>query len=93
MEATPDWTGEDVEIDLKPGDIFYYESGKLFHGRSTNFLGRWSSHIFIHFQPKNWDLTRGDIPYAIPPDWREIMERRPEDTYTRLRDGILRDEL
>ena len=39
------------EVFLKPGEIVYYEGGRLLHGRPIPLDGRWYANIFCHFKP------------------------------------------
>ena len=39
------------EISLKPGEVLYYESAKLLHGRPTPLNGKSFANIFCHFMP------------------------------------------
>ena len=39
------------KVILAPGEMFFYESGKLIHGRPTPLNGRLFANIFCHFKP------------------------------------------
>ena len=39
------------EVTLAPGEMIFYESGKLIHGRPTPLDGRLFANIFCHFKP------------------------------------------
>jgi hypothetical protein len=62
------------EVVLKSGDILFYESSKVFHGRPRKFNGSWYSSVFVHYYPKyGWkenDHTT-EKHYAIPPIWKD----------------------
>ena len=40
---------------LKTGDMTFYESSKLIHGRPSSFNGTSWVNAFLHFRPKDWD--------------------------------------
>ena len=48
------------EVTLAPGEMIFYESGKLIHGRPTPLDGRLFSNIFCHFKPTDY-VPRGVI--------------------------------
>jgi hypothetical protein len=86
MELKPDFAGDDVDLDLRAGQVFLYESAKLPHGRPGQLVGEGSSYasVFTHFQPKNWDMVNEDRVYAVNPNvlhasWNgKDMERAAE---------------
>jgi hypothetical protein len=70
-----DFEGNTNEISMTTGDLIFYESSKLFHGRPRKFDGSWYSSLFLHYYPKNWDPSGTNIQeyvYGIPPTWREL---------------------
>jgi len=42
------------EVILKPGEIIFYEGGRLSHGRPTPLEGDFFANIFCHFKPKDY---------------------------------------
>jgi hypothetical protein len=40
--------GVTAEVDLKPGQMLFYESAKCTHGRPRTFKGNWYTSMFIH---------------------------------------------
>jgi hypothetical protein len=86
MELKPDFAGEDVDLDLREGQVFLYESAKLPHGRPGKLIGKDSSYasVFTHFQPMNWNMVNEDRVYAVNPNvleasWSgESIERAAE---------------
>ena len=42
------------QVTLAPGEVIFYESGKLIHGRPTPLDGRLFSNIFCHFKPTDY---------------------------------------
>lgn len=67
METDPDLTGVHKAVHVKPGELFFYESAKLVHGRPTTLQGDYSAHIFIHFRPYGWSFQNVDRVYGVPP--------------------------
>jgi prolyl 4-hydroxylase len=41
------------EVVLKPGEVIYYESSKLLHGRPIPLKGKSFANVFCHFMPKD----------------------------------------
>ena len=39
---------------LKPGDMVFYEGGRLLHGRPITFEGKSFANMFCHFKPVNY---------------------------------------
>ncbi|KAL9184272.1 hypothetical protein ACHAXT_002358 [Thalassiosira profunda] len=39
------------EVEMKPGDVVYYESAKALHGRNTPLAGGYYANIFTHYRP------------------------------------------
>jgi len=68
-----DFDGNTNEVFLESGDILFYESSKLLHGRPRRFNGEWYSSIFLHYYPKGWDGEglKLDSHYRIPETWFE----------------------
>ena len=50
------------QIALKPGEMIFYESGSLIHGRPTPFKGDLFANVFCHFKPVDY------VPRAITQD-------------------------
>ena len=71
-----DVTGDYAAVDLKPGEMMFYESAKCFHRRSIPMKGDYYGSVFLHYRPKNWTFNRVDIRVAIPPHWGEGLGRR-----------------
>lgn len=42
------------QITLKPGEMIFYESGSLIHGRPSPFKGDLFANIFCHFKPADY---------------------------------------
>jgi prolyl 4-hydroxylase len=42
------------EVILKPGEIIFYEGGRLSHGRPTSLDGDSFANIFCHFKPVDY---------------------------------------
>lgn len=45
------------EVILKPGEMIFYESGSLIHGRSTPLKGNAFANIFCHCKPVDYEPT------------------------------------
>jgi prolyl 4-hydroxylase len=41
-------------VTLKPGQIVFYESARLMHGRKYPLNGDYYANIFVHYMPVNW---------------------------------------
>jgi len=45
------------EVDMEPGDMVYYESARLLHGREKPLQGEYYANIFVHYKPLNdWEF-------------------------------------
>jgi hypothetical protein len=67
-----DYWGRTHAVILTPGDILFYESAKVAHGRPTKFNGSWYTSIFAHYYPAgDWAATDHikESVFAIPPSW------------------------
>lgn len=75
-----DLHGNTHEVILTPGDVLFYESSKLLHGRPIRFNGTAYSSIFIHYYPtEGWQDVDHHMEghFAIPAGWHENI--LPED--------------
>lgn len=62
---------------LQPGQMAFYESSKVLHGRMQEFRGKYYGSIFLHYMPADpavWPYTHEDIIQAVPPHWRDGLE-------------------
>ncbi|CAK0865414.1 unnamed protein product [Prorocentrum cordatum] len=66
-------------VDVKPGELFFYESAKLVHGRPTTLQGDYSAHIFIHFRPYGWSFQNVDRVYGVPPGFNGAALRDKQE--------------
>lgn len=66
-----DLQGNTNEVSLEAGDMLFYESSKLTHGRPRKFNGSWYSSLFIHYYPTDWNGAdlKMQTHYRIPPTW------------------------
>jgi len=63
-----DRNGHAVNITMEPGDMVFYESHSLIHGRPFALKGRYFANVFIHFEPfDGWDTRLGDNNGDLPP--------------------------
>ena len=44
--------GNDHKVIMKPGDMVWYESARLIHGRQKPLRGKFYDNVFIHYKPK-----------------------------------------
>jgi ShK domain-like len=72
---TPRFFPDTHEIVLTSGDLVFYESSKVFHGRPRPFIGSWYTSVFVHYYPKYYwagsEFLNKEKIYAIPPHWRQ----------------------
>ena len=54
-----DHDGIPHEISIEPGEMVFYESAKLVHGRPYTMDGDFYASIFVHYRPLDW---------AVPPE-------------------------
>lgn len=47
-----DLKGNQRKIYMKPGEMLFYESAKVFHGRQEPLQGEFFDNVFVHFHPK-----------------------------------------
>ena len=72
-------TGHEHAVDLKPGQMLFYESARLAHHRPTPLKGDWYASLFVHFRPVGWPLKHDDILAQLPRGWdRDTTATRPE---------------
>ena len=63
-----------ASMNLKPGQVMFYESAKSFHQRKVPMKGRYYGSIFMHYRPVGWNITRRDVKIAVPPFWSDGLE-------------------
>lgn len=78
LEAASDFTGVHAKVDLRPGQLFLYESAKLPHGRPGIFRGKRYVALFSHFKPREWRFQNVDRVYALPPWWRDPLDSKDD---------------
>ena len=44
--------GTDHQVVLEEGEMVWYESARLVHGRMKHFRGEFFDNLFIHFKPR-----------------------------------------
>jgi hypothetical protein len=68
-----DYEGNVIEVHMTPGDLVFYESSRILHGRPSVFRGSWYTSLFLHYMPINYwkdhENPKNEMFYAIPPDW------------------------
>jgi hypothetical protein len=61
-------------VSLQPGEMVFYESAKCFHGRLTEFRGKYYGSIFLHYMPVDaslWPYSEDVVLGAVPPSWSD----------------------
>ena len=60
VDADSDWLTEFIDhadnshmVALRPGDMVFYESASVLHGRPRPLRGRFYANLFVHFAPVN----------------------------------------
>jgi prolyl 4-hydroxylase len=56
-----DLKGNPHEIEMAPGDIVFYESARLKHGRPYPLQGEFYAGMFVHYAPLDWSWTAADL--------------------------------
>jgi hypothetical protein len=88
-----DFYGNTHEVTLTSGDILFYESSKLFHGRPKPLNGSWYCSVFVHSSPKyypiyHWSPYKNmaqEGHYAVPLFWNEEYTIPSNFTHQHLR--------
>ena len=52
-----DHDGNPHEISIEPGEMVFYESAKLVHGRPYPLDGDYYAGMFVHYAPVDWELA------------------------------------
>jgi len=66
-------------VDLKEGQMMFYESAKCLHGRRSQLKGKYYGSLFVHYQPADkslWDYKNIDVTYNVPPHWSDGTKER-----------------
>jgi len=80
-----DGKGKMGSVNLKEGDLMFYESAKCYHQRKIPMKGRYYASIFMHYRPKNWTMTRDEPRFAIPPYWADgLPSKEEQDKQTQM---------
>ena len=90
-----EYTGERNHIKLLPGEMLFYESSKLIHGRPDAFRGEIFANAFMHFAPvHDWDYEF-DVEQKLFMSKSRGIREGMTDIYGDLtrRKQIIRDEL
>jgi len=72
-----DYEGKIHAVDLKPGQMLFYESAKCLHGRPKIFHGKYYASVFTHYSPVGWRQTMDDEAIFVPPHWRDDVSKHP----------------
>lgn len=73
-----DLSGEVQAVDLKPGQMLFYESAKCLHGRPKRFKGSYYVSVFTHYYPQDWKQSLFDATYIIPAYWADNIQKHPQ---------------
>mmetsp|Transcript_24222 Transcript_24222/g.38908 ORF Transcript_24222/g.38908 Transcript_24222/m.38908 type:complete len:193 (+) Transcript_24222:72-650(+) len=84
-----DTQGRVHEVALEPGQLLFYESSKLLHGRPRRFNGKWYTSIFTHYYPKGWTKSTQEVMRTIPPSWNDAPEDNGEPRLTVVGTGSM----
>lgn len=52
-----DHDGNPHEVSIEPGEMVFYESAKLKHGRPYPMDGDFYASIFVHYRPVDWKIN------------------------------------
>ncbi|GMH85303.1 hypothetical protein TL16_g10187 [Triparma laevis f. inornata] len=66
-----DLSGEVHEVFMNPGDAFFYESAKVYHGRIKPFNGSFYCGVFCHYVPEVWGEWDREGHVAIERSWAD----------------------
>ncbi|GAB5356912.1 hypothetical protein AAMO2058_000329100 [Amorphochlora amoebiformis] len=84
-----DTQGRVHEVALEPGQLLFYESAKLLHGRPKRFNGKWYTSLFTHYYPVGWEKTTQDVIGMMPSEWQDEPEDNGEPRLTIVGTGLL----
>ncbi len=56
-----DLEGRPHEVVMAPGDMVFYESARLRHGRPYPLDGAFYAGMFVHYAPLDWRYTAADL--------------------------------
>ena len=71
------------KVSLTPGQMLFYESAKLPHGRPEVFTGEYYDNIFVHFKPASkawWKIGGVRWDLAELPPWKIVIETSASDS-------------
>jgi len=77
------YDGQTVEVDLKPGELLFYESAKCIHGRPRSLEGRWYASLFLHYQTLTPLIEKQDVIKIV--GRRHANQETPTDDVPMLR--------
>jgi len=73
QNVTEDWPlfvrdnqGEDHVVTMQPGEMVWYESATVIHGRQYPMKGSSYDNIFVHFRPRGKDWFRKELHHMDP---------------------------
>ena len=61
-----DNTGAAHAVTLLPGEMIWYESARLLHGRPDALLGDYFDNLFIHYKPTHlWYSQQAEVKEVL----------------------------
>ena len=72
-----DHEGETHKVYLEPGQMLWYESARLPHGRPLSFEGEFYDNVFVHFKPSSKQWHKNRVVYwekGETPQWKVKLE-------------------
>ena len=76
------------QVVLRPGEMLFYESARLAHGRPSVFRGQFYDNIFVHYKPRSRSWWRvGGVRWdrGESPAWRvEIQENTGDNNRRKI---------
>ena len=85
-----DHDGETHKVYLEPGQVLWYESARLPHGRPEPFQGELYDNVFVHFKPASKQWHKGRVVYWERGDTPQYRVRLEKDK--RGRKNIVREK-
>lgn len=95
-----DHSGKMHEILLKPGEMVWYESASLVHGRVKPLNGSYFENLFVHYMPRSqawygtdWSLDFGEAVTNITVEVLQEADSAMDKRRRELRQKKMEEEL
>ena len=80
LAGAPDWElqvigfdGQRKNVTLAPGEMLFYESATLIHGRPYPYQGKMFANAFLHYRPEdNWPWSISDDGHYLLKDGKMV---------------------